>query len=168
LRLRISKLPCEQQRPQWGGRSSRDKRQNIGSSEDRSGYRRLVLRHRRGAKKRIQDSVGSRQKSSAARKRVIRRAVSAVRKGNIRKGPGRDRTARGAPKGRRLENIRRRSQECSAGIRNRGLKDQLRLRMKRTSNRIIRKTSELTSLFDLLIATREINENTFWKDVRTT
>jgi membrane protein involved in colicin uptake len=57
--------------------------ENIGSSEDRSGYRRLFVRRRRGAKKRTQDSVGSRQKSSAARKRVIRRAIPAVRKGHI-------------------------------------------------------------------------------------
>jgi hypothetical protein len=61
---------------------------NIGSWEDRSGYRRLVVRRRRGAKERIQDSVGPRQKLSAARKRVMRRAASAVRKENIRKGPG--------------------------------------------------------------------------------
>jgi hypothetical protein len=48
---------------------------NIGSSEDRSGYQRLVVRRRRGAKKRSQDSVGSRQKLYAARKRVISRAI---------------------------------------------------------------------------------------------
>jgi hypothetical protein len=41
---------------------------NIGSLEDRYGDRCLAVRRRRGAKKRIQDSVGSRQKSSAARK----------------------------------------------------------------------------------------------------
>jgi hypothetical protein len=35
--------------------------------------------------------------------------------------------------------------------------------MKRTSDRIIRKTNELTSLFDLFIAIREVNENTFLK-----
>jgi hypothetical protein len=112
--------------------------------------------------KRIQDSVGSRQKLSADRKRVIRRAVPAVLLGQMRKGPGKDTTAREAPKGRRLENIRRRGQECSVGIKNRGPKDQLRLRVKKTSNRITRKTSELTSLFNLLIATPEINENAFW------
>jgi hypothetical protein len=67
---------------------------NIGSSEDRFGYRRLVLRRRRGAKKRTQDSVGSRQKLSAAGKRVIRRAIPAVRKGNIRKDLGKVSTAR--------------------------------------------------------------------------
>jgi hypothetical protein len=57
---------------------------NIGSSVDRCEDRRLVLRRRRGAKKRTQDSVGSRQKSSAVRKRLIRRAVPAVRKGHMR------------------------------------------------------------------------------------
>jgi hypothetical protein len=44
---------------------------NIGSSEDRSGYRRLVVRRRRGAKKRTEDGVRSREKLSAARMRVI-------------------------------------------------------------------------------------------------
>jgi hypothetical protein len=74
------------------------------------------VRRRRGAKKRSQDSIGSRQKSAAARKRVIRRAVPAVRKGHLRKGPGKDRTKRRAPKGRRLENLRRRGQECNIGV----------------------------------------------------
>jgi cell pole-organizing protein PopZ len=76
--------------------------ENIGSSEDRCKDQRLAARRRRGTKKRSQDSAGSRQKSSAARKRVIRRAIPVVRKGNIRKGPSKDGTARGAPKGRRL------------------------------------------------------------------
>jgi hypothetical protein len=52
--------------------------ENAGSSEDGSGYQHLIVRRRRGAKKWIQDSVGSRQKSSTTRKRVIRRAVPAV------------------------------------------------------------------------------------------
>jgi hypothetical protein len=149
--------------------------ENIGSSEDRCKDQRLAVRRRRGAKKRSQDSVGSRQKVSAARKRVIRRAIPAVRKGNIRKGPGKDGSARGAPKGRRLQKTHRIIPECNNGIRNRGPKDQLRLRMKRTSDRIIRRTSEQTSLFDLFIAIQEVNENIFWmfrpppkrKDVRT-
>jgi hypothetical protein len=76
--------------------------ENIGSSEDRSGYQRLAVRRRRGAKKRTQDRVGSRQKVSVAHKRVIRRANPAVRKGNIRKGPGKNNAARGAPEERHL------------------------------------------------------------------
>jgi hypothetical protein len=51
---------------------------NIASSEDRCEDHRLAIRRRCGAKKRSQDSVGSRQKVSAARKRVIRRASPAV------------------------------------------------------------------------------------------
>jgi hypothetical protein len=81
---------------------------NIASSEGRSGHKPLAVRRRQEAKKRSQDSVGSRQKSSAARKRVIHRTVPAVRKGYMRKGPGKDRTKRRGPKGWRLENIRRR------------------------------------------------------------
>jgi hypothetical protein len=107
--------------------------ENVGSSEDRCEEQRLVVRRRLGAKKRSQDSVGSWQKLSAARKRVVRRAIPAVRKGNnIRKGLGNDGSARGAPKGRRLQKTHRISPECNNGIRNRGPKDQLRLRMKRT------------------------------------
>jgi hypothetical protein len=136
---------------------------NIGSSEDRCEEQRLVVRRRLGAKKRSQDSVGSRQKVSAARKRIIRCAVPAVRTGNIHMGPGKDGSAKGAPKGRRLQKTHRNSPECNIGNRNRGPKDQLRLRMKRTYQRIIKRTSELTSLFDLFIAIREVNENTFWK-----
>jgi hypothetical protein len=77
--------------------------ENIGSSEDRFGDRRLGVRRRRGAKKRSQDSVGSRQKVSAVRKRVIRRAVPAVRKGQMRKSPGKDNVARGATRRKTLE-----------------------------------------------------------------
>jgi hypothetical protein len=131
---------------------------NIGSSENRCKDQRLAVRRRRGAKKRTRDSVGSLQKLSAARKRVILRAVPAVRKGQMRKGPGKNRTSRGAPEGWRLKNILQRGQECNVSIRNRGLKDHLCLQMRTTYNRIIRKTRKLTSLFDLLIATREINE----------
>jgi hypothetical protein len=65
----------------------------VGSSQDRYGYQRLAVRRRQGAKKRSQDSVGSRQKSPAARKRVILRAVLAVRKEHMRKGPGKNNVA---------------------------------------------------------------------------
>jgi hypothetical protein len=52
--------------------------ENIGSSEDWCKDRRLIVRHHRGAKKRSQDSVGSRQKLYAAHKRVICCAIPAV------------------------------------------------------------------------------------------
>jgi hypothetical protein len=66
---------------------------NIGSLEDRCEDRRLIVRRRLGAKKRIQDSAGSWQKLSAARKRVLCRAIPAVRKRNICEGPGKDGSA---------------------------------------------------------------------------
>jgi hypothetical protein len=69
---------------------------NIGSSEDRYAEQGLAARRRRGTKKRTQDSVGSRQKVSAARKGVICCTIPAMRKGNIRKGPSKNSTARGA------------------------------------------------------------------------
>jgi hypothetical protein len=92
--------------------------ENIGSSEDRCEEQRLVVRRRLGDKKRSQDSVGSRQKVSAARKRVIRRAIPAVRKRNIRKCPGKIGSTRGAPKGRKLQKTHGISPERNNGIRN--------------------------------------------------
>jgi hypothetical protein len=140
--------------------------ENIVSSEDRSGYQRLAVRRRRGAKKRTQDSVGSQQKLSAARKRVIRRAIPAVRKGNIRKSPGKDSTARRAPKGRRLVKIRRRGQDCNIGIWNRGSKNQLHLRMRRTSSRNYRMPVQLEEenrIVSSTIELQDVNDWTFWK-----
>jgi hypothetical protein len=136
---------------------------NIGSSEDRSGEQRLAVRRRRGAKKRTQDSVGSRQKLSAARKRVIRRAIPAVRKGNIHKGPGKSNVARGAPRGKMLDKKQRNNSECEDGKMGRDLKKRLCLRMNRTSERVTRKPRELTNLLGLLFAIRKVNENAFWK-----
>jgi hypothetical protein len=100
---------------------------------------------------------------SAARKLVIRRAIPAIRKGNTRKGPGKNNTERGAPKGRRLQKTQQIGQKYKTGIWGCNFKKQLCLRMKRTSERITRRTSELPSLFDLFIAIRKVNENTFWK-----
>jgi hypothetical protein len=141
---------------------------NFASSEDRYGYQRLAVRRCRGAKKRSQDSVGSRQKSSAARKRVIRRAVPAVPKGQMLKSPGKDGTAKRAPKGRRLENLRQKGQECSVGIRNRdrGSRQQLCLRMRRKSDGNSRKPTRL-EMANLIVGSttgvQGVNVWTFWK-----
>jgi hypothetical protein len=139
---------------------------NIGSSEDRCEDRRLVLWRRRGAKKRTQDSVGSRQKSSAACKRLICRTIPTVPKGNIRKGPSKNSTTRGAPKGMRLQKTQRIGQECKTGIRGCNLKKQLSLQMKRTSSRNFRKTTRLEPNNLLVWSTtgaQDVNEWTFWK-----
>jgi hypothetical protein len=117
--------------------------ENVGSSEDRSGEQRLAVRRRRGAKKRTQDSVGSRQKVSAARKRVIRRAIPAVRKGNIRKGPGKNNAAKGESRGKMLVKRQQNSCECEDGRLGRDLKERLSLRMRRTSGRNYRMPMQL-------------------------
>jgi hypothetical protein len=115
----------------------------VGSSEDRYGDRRLVVRRRRGAKTRIQDNVGSWQKSSAARKRVICRAVPAVRKGHMRKGPGKNNVARGASRRKMLDKRQRNNSECEDGRLGRDLNKRLSLRMRRTSVRCYRKPMKL-------------------------
>jgi hypothetical protein len=117
--------------------------ENIGSSEDRSGNRRLVVRGRRRAKKWAQESVGSRQKSSAARKRVMRRAIPAVRKGNIPKLPGRKSVGRVHPKSRTFGNKQRLRSEYNKRINYRDPKNQLRQMMRRTSGRSFRKPMQL-------------------------
>jgi hypothetical protein len=139
---------------------------NIGSSEDRCEEQRLAARRRRGAKKRTQYSVGSRQKVSAARKRVIRRAIPAVRKGNIRKGPDKNNAAKGASRGKMLVKRQQNSCECEDGRLGRDFKKRLSLRMKRTSSRNFRKTT-LLELNNLLVwspnGAQDVNDWTFRK-----
>jgi hypothetical protein len=115
----------------------------IGSSEDRCEVQRLAVRHRRGAKKRSQGSVGSRQKLSAAWKRVIRRAVPAVQKGNIRKVPGRSSVGRVHPKSRTFGKKQRSNSECGNGRLDRDFKKRLGLRIQRKSGGNSKKTTRL-------------------------
>jgi hypothetical protein len=153
--------------------------ENIGSSEDRSGYQRLVVRRRRGANKRTQDSVGSRQKLSAARKPVVRRAIPAVRKGNILKGPGRNSVERVHPKSKMLDKKQRNNSECEDGRVGRDLKKRLRLRMKRTSDTYYMKPMKLQMANGIVGSTNKLQDVIYWtfwkvrpppkrkKDVRT-
>jgi hypothetical protein len=64
--------------------------EKFGATEDRAGELRLVLRHRRERKKWAQVNGGPRQKFAAFRGRFIRRAVPALLKGHVRKGPRRN------------------------------------------------------------------------------
>jgi DNA repair exonuclease SbcCD ATPase subunit len=59
-----------------------------GGTEDRTGEQRLAVRRHRQRKKRAQVNGGPRQKFAAARGRFTRRAVPAMRKGHVRRGPG--------------------------------------------------------------------------------
>jgi hypothetical protein len=63
----------------------------FGATEDRAGDPRLAVRRHRERKKRAQVNGGPRQKFAAFRGRVTRRAVPALLKGYVRKGPRRNR-----------------------------------------------------------------------------
>jgi hypothetical protein len=108
--------------------------EKFGATEDRAGELRLAARRHRQSKKRAQENGGPRQKFAAFRGLFTSRAVPALLKGHVRKGPGRtsgsrleDRSlkkrrtevniARGTPKGRTSEERRRTRPECNSGIR---------------------------------------------------
>jgi hypothetical protein len=78
------------------------------ASEDRTGEQHLAIRHHRQRKKRDQVDGEPRQKFAAFRGRFTRRAVPAMRKGHVRRGPG-NRCCR--------SNIGRRSKASCAGKR---------------------------------------------------
>jgi hypothetical protein len=141
---------------------------NIGSLEDRHDDRHLVVRRRRRVKKPTQGNGGVWQKLAAARKRMIRSAVPEVRKGHSRKGPAKDNVARGAPKGRTLEKIGWAIPKCKNCIWARELKEQLHVRVERTSGRIFRKTIVLVLVIENRkvgpsIGLREMNSSIPWK-----
>jgi hypothetical protein len=99
-----------------------------------------------------QDSVGYRHKMSSDRRRKIRRAIPAVRKGHVREGLGKNSVAKGASRGKMLGKRQRKSSESKNGILDRDLKEQLDRWMKKTTNRIIRKTIVLKRVFEFRIA----------------
>jgi hypothetical protein len=78
------------------------------------------------------------------------------------KGPGKDSTVRGGPKGRRLEKIRRRGQECNICIRNRGPQDQLHLRMWRKSSRNYRTPMQLEMENRIVGSTTGVQDVIYW------
>jgi hypothetical protein len=88
-----------------------------------------------------------------ARRGMIRRAGVAWHKGRGHKGltveqrrrknRTRDIVARGTSKGRTFGKRRRAQPECNNGIRNRGLKERLRLGSRRTLNKTVSQAVEL-------------------------
>jgi hypothetical protein len=119
--------------------------EKFGATEDRAGGLRLVVRRHRQQKKRAQENGGPRQKFAAFCGRFTHRAVPALLKGRVRKGPRRNRcsgergpgktfsrrikgrslkkwqikgnVAQGAPEGRRDDKQRQTWPECTSGIR---------------------------------------------------
>jgi hypothetical protein len=116
-----------------------------GATEDRAGDLRPAVRRHRQRKKRAQENGGPRQKFAAFRGQFTRRAVPALLKGHVRKGPRKNRrsgvrgpgktfrsridgrslkqrkikgnVARETPEGRKDEKRRRTRPECNSGIR---------------------------------------------------
>jgi hypothetical protein len=117
--------------------------ETVGALKDRHENRHLAVGRSRQPKKRTQSVGGSWQKLAAARGRLARRAIPAPRKAHCRQGWSRGSVAKEAPKGRTLERTRRTGHECSSGIKDRDLKEELRLRKEWTSGRILRKTVKL-------------------------
>jgi hypothetical protein len=96
--------------------------ETIGTLEDRYAFRHLDVGCRRQPKKRTRGYGGSRKKLATARRRMTRRAVPAPFKGWGHKGPT-------------VEKRRRNGPEWNIDIKNRGLKQQLRLGNKKTLNK---------------------------------
>jgi hypothetical protein len=118
--------------------------EKFGATEDRAGDLRLAVRRHRQRNKRAQENGGPRQKFAAFHRRFTHRAVPALLKGHVRKGPrkncrsgtrgpgkmSRSRTegwslkqrqiqvnvARDTPEGRMDEKRRRTCLECNSGI----------------------------------------------------
>jgi hypothetical protein len=97
---------------------------------------------------------------------VKRRAVPAVRKRHIRKGPGKSNVARGASRGKMLDKKEWNNSECEDGRAGRDLKKRLRIRMKRTSDTCYMKTMKLemaNRIVSSMIQLQHVIYRTFWK-----
>jgi hypothetical protein len=105
---------------------------SVRSLDDQSLDQQIGIRHRSKLKKAIQGNGVSRKELIAVHTRVIRCAVPAVRKGNIRKRPGSESTASRIPQ-------RKMHPEFNIGIDNRVARKQLQLKIQGTSDNIIRK-----------------------------
>jgi hypothetical protein len=111
-----------------------------GGIEDRTGEQRLAVRRHRQRKKRAQGNGGPRQKFAAFRGGFTRHAIPALRKGHVRKRPGkryRRRSIRGqgkAPRNGKRGRIVKKDQQPAVGYRN-PLKRQ-------TKNNVVRETPE--------------------------
>jgi hypothetical protein len=136
--------------------------ENVGSSEDRSGYRHLVVRCRLGAPRQCwvpAEGVCHTQAGDTSR-----RPCTAKRKHC--KCPGRNSVGRVHPKSRTFGKKQRLRSEYNKRINCRDSRQQLRLRMKRTSDRCYRKPMKLEManlIFGSTTGVQGINDWTFWK-----
>jgi hypothetical protein len=128
----------------------------FGATENRTGEQRLAVRRHRQQKKRAQFNGGPRQKFAAARGRFTRRAVPALLKGHVRKGPRRNCNS----------GIRRVSK--TSGNRRGGRTEKLnqRVEAERMHRELIRKSLDLEIarlIVGSFIRLREPRNGTLWK-----
>jgi hypothetical protein len=102
--------------------------ETVWATDNQSRERCLAVRRSGRPNKWTQGNGGSRQKLAAAWGQLTLRAIPAQRMGHGSQGASRDNVAKEAPKGRTLERRRRTRGECSNGIIDRDLTEQLRLR----------------------------------------
>jgi hypothetical protein len=112
----------------------------IRSLDDRHLDQQLDVRHRHKLKKRTQGNGVSHKKLVAVHSRVIRHAVPAVSKRNMRKRPGSENTARRIPESR-MASVKT-EVHPELGTDDPVARKQLQLTNDRTSDRIIRKPTE--------------------------
>jgi hypothetical protein len=130
--------------------------EKFGATEDRAGELRLAMRGHRQRKKRAQVNGGPRQKFAAFRGLFTRRAVPALRKGGLWKGPGK----------KCRSGIRGRGITSRSGKRGRIVKRDQRLEAKRTHLEVTRKTLDLEIAMLIAgsyIGLRESGDGTLWK-----
>jgi hypothetical protein len=113
----------------------------VGVLKMQHGYQNLVTERCQKSKKRTQGNVGSWKKLAAACRWITCHAIPAQHKEQCQ-----DSVARGAPKGRMLQRTQQTCQEGSNGIRNRGVKEQLRLWKEKTTGNCIRERSRRQKL----------------------
>jgi hypothetical protein len=121
----------------------------IRANEDRTGEHRLAVRRHRQRKKQAQVNGGPRQKFAAFRGWFTHRAVAALRKGQVHKGPGRmlggrmtdwglkqreakNGAVQGTPEGRTCERRSRTQPRHDCGMKDREMKQRPRLGRGRT------------------------------------
>jgi hypothetical protein len=142
--------------------------ETIGAAKDRSRDLRLAVGCSGQLKTRTKHDGRLRQECAATVGRPTRRTVPAMRKGGLRKGPGKKCRSgiRGQSKASRDEKSRRMLPECNNGIRDGGARQHLLLEKEKILNEAIRKSlrREIARLiFESSIRLREPRDGILWK-----
>jgi hypothetical protein len=111
--------------------------------KERDEGRHLTVRNRDQQRKRTQGNGGSRKNLGATQKRLTRRAIRALGKGQGRKRQGKDKVVLRTQKGWTFGTRSRAKLESITGIRNQGSRRRLHVRSRTTLNETFGKKTEL-------------------------